>query len=274
MRARSTFTTLVIAVMSSALVAGCGSDSSEEGAQDNPYDLITPGVLLAATSGDQPPFSVVEGGDDPAGFTIDLNNEVAKRLGLTTEYRLTDTSSGIQGLSAEQYDVVANGLGVTPEREESILFAKGEYWSTTAALTEKASTVATMDDLSGLRVGVVTGTVQVGYLENIEGAVAVEFASQNAATSALTSGSIDAFLVGGPDAEEYLKQFPELEIAASSPVDHATTVAFQHDNSALKSAYDEQLQAMVDDGTYMEIYSSYFQEAPQPQLLDIWPGLA
>jgi polar amino acid transport system substrate-binding protein len=92
--------------------------------------------------------------------------------------------------------------------------------------------------------------------------------------SALNSGSVDAFLVGGPDAEEYAKQFSSLHIAASQPVDHATTVAFQKDNTALVDAYNAQLEAMVKDGTYKKIYEKYFTEAPAPQLLQIWPGLA
>lgn len=258
--------------LSALLLAGAcggGSDSSA----DNPYALIDSGTLLAATSGDQPPFSVLEDGK-PDGFTVALNEEVAKRLGLKTDYKQTDTASAIQGLTTGQYDVVANGLGVTPEREKAILFAKGEYWSTTAAVTLAKSTVSSMDDLAGAKVAVITGSVQAEYLKNIDGAKATDFASQNAAVSALHSGNVDAFLVGGPDAEEYLKEFDDLKIAASQPVDHPTTVAFPKTSTALGKAYDEQLAAMVEDGTYRKIYDTYFTEEPLPELLEIWPGLA
>jgi polar amino acid transport system substrate-binding protein len=262
---------LVVATTVALATAGCGSGTPTDAAA-NPYGLITGGTLLAATSGDQPPFSVLENGK-PAGFTIALNEEVAKRLGLKTEYKQTDTASAIQGLTSGQYDMVASGLGITPEREKSILFAKGEYWSTTAALTLKSHSVASMDGLAGKKVAVITGSVQVSYLKKINGAIATEFPSQNAAVSSLHSGNVDALLVGGPDAEAYLKQFDDLAISAAQPVDHATTVAFQKGNTALGQAYDAQLEAMVKDGTFRTIYDRYFTEAPLPQLLALWPGL-
>ncbi|MFC4943958.1 substrate-binding periplasmic protein [Pseudonocardia sp. GCM10023141] len=271
---RRTLRSLAVAVATTAALAtaGCGSGAATDTAA-NPYGLITPGTLLAATSGDQPPFSLLENGE-PSGFTIALNDEVAKRLGLHTEYKQTDTAAAIQGLTARQYDMVASGLGITPEREKSILFAKGEYWSTTAALTLKAHPVAAMDGLAGKKVAVITGSVQVAYLKKINGAVATEFPSQNAAVSALHSGNVDALLVGGPDAEAYLKQFDDLAISAAQPVDHATTVAFQKGATALGAAYDAQLEAMVADGTYRRIYDRWFTQAPLPELLKIWPGLA
>lgn len=255
------------------LAAGCGSNSSSGSGADNPYHLITPGVLLGSTSGSQPPFTVNSGSGQPTGFTVELNDEVAKRLNLKTQYKLTTSDAGIQGLTARQYDVVADGLGITAARQKSVAFAKGEYWSTTAALTKKSTGIHSMGGLAGKKVAVVTGSVQVDYLEKIKGAVATKFESADTAVSALNSGSVDAFLVGGPDAEAYTKKFSGLTISASQPVDHATTVALQKDNSALVDAYNKQLQAMVDDGSYLKIYQKYFTEPPTAELLKIWPGL-
>lgn len=256
------------------VASACGGASDGAAGQDNPYNLITPGTILAATSAAQPPFTMQkQGSDQPGGFIIDLTNEAAKRLGLKVEYKLTPTASGIQGLSAKQYDMVANGLGITEARKKSIDFAKGMFWSITAALTKQDSPVAAMEQLDGKRVGVITGSVQEGYVKKIKGAQPVKFEGQDAAVSALNSGTIDAFLVGGPDAEEYLKQFKDLKIGASQPVEHATTVAFQKGNQALVDAFDKQLEAMVKDGTYTKTYNEYFTEKMQPQLLEIWPEL-
>lgn len=265
------------AVASTAVLlvaSACGDAAGSTAAKDNPYHLITPGTILAATSGGQPPFAMQkDGAGQPTGFIIDLTNEAAKRLGLKVEYKLTPTASGIQGLSAKQYDMVANGLGVTDARKKSIDFAKGMFWSITAALAKQDSPITTMDQLDGKRVGVITGSVQEGYVKKIKGAQAVKFESQDAAVSALNSGTIDAFLVGGPDAEEYLKQFKDLKIAASQPVDHETTVAFQKGNQALVDAFNTQLGAMIKDGTFSKTYNEYFTEKMQPQLLEIWPEL-
>lgn len=118
--AKTTVLTCVIALTAAA----CGGSGSAKRA-DNPYQLIKPGVILAATSGAQPPFTMNKEGSRPTGFIIDLTEDAASRLGLKVEYKLTPTASGIQGLSAKQYDMVANGLGVTEERKNAIDFAKG-----------------------------------------------------------------------------------------------------------------------------------------------------
>lgn len=263
------------------LLTGCGAaDSAPAGSGDsgssadaNPYNLITPGEVLASTSGDQPPFASVDKQGNPSGFIMDINDEVFKRLDLDVTYKLSPVPAGIQGLTSEQYDMVANGLGVTDERKKSIDFAKGLYWSETALLTKEDSPASSLDDFSGKKVAVVTGSVQVDYLKKLPGAIETDFDGQNAAVSALNSGTVDAFIVGGPDAEEYLKQFPDLKIAASSPVDHATTVAFQKGNTAFEDAYNEQVADMIADGSFQKIYKTYFSEAPQPQLVEIWPAL-
>lgn len=260
-----------IALAGTACSSSAGTAAKTSDA--NPYHLVTAGTLLASTSGSQPPFTMAENGGEPTGFIVDITNAVAKKLHLTVEYKMTESPAGIQGLTSNQYDIVADGLGVTPEREKSISFAKGLYWSTTAALTQRSSTVSTMDDLSGKRVAVITGSVQVGYLQKISGAVAVDFESQDAAVSALNSGTVDAFLVGGPDAEKYTQQFKALKIAASQPVDHPTTVAFQKGNTALVNAFDTQVAAMVKNGSFMKLYQKYFTEPPAPELRKIWPGL-
>lgn len=262
------------------MLTGCGAadsaasgDSGSAAADANPYNLITPGEVLASTSGDQPPFASVDEKGNPSGFIMDINDEVFKRLDLKVTYKLSPVPAGIQGLTSQQYDMVANGLGVTDERKKSIDFAKGLYWSETALLTKEDSPASSLDDFDGKKVAVVTGSVQVDYLKKLPGAIETDFDGQNAAVSALNSGSVDAFIVGGPDAEEYLKQFPDLKIAASSPVDHATTVAFQKGNTAFEDAYNEQVADLIADGTFQKIYKSYFSEAPQPQLVEIWPAL-
>jgi polar amino acid transport system substrate-binding protein len=258
------------------MLAGCGSGggASANTAKSNPYHLTTPGKLVAATSGDQPPVAFHGKNGKPTGFIIDITNKVAKKLQLQVTYKLTQVPSGIQGLTSGRYDMVANGLGVTAKRKKSIAFAKGLYWSNTAILTKKTSPIHSMHDLAGKKIGVVTGSVQVDYLKKYPKAIATTFNGQNSAVSALNSGSIDGFMLGGPEAKQYIDEFSKLHVAASQPVDHATTVAFQKGNTALVKAFNKQVKAMIANGTYMRLYKRYFAQPPAPQLKHIWPGIA
>jgi polar amino acid transport system substrate-binding protein len=107
------------------------------------------------------------------------------------------------------------------------------------------------------------------------GATTTKFQSQTTGVSQLLSGSIDAFVLGGPDAGEYLKRYSMLKIAVAAPVDHATAVAMPKTHTALVTAWDSEVAGMVSDGTFTRIYSKWFpKEAPRPELIKIWPGLA
>lgn len=276
MKIRPLLAVSISAAITAAVLAGCSAatpTASGSPSNANPYHLITPGVIEAAVSGAQPPFDQADTSGKPTGFDIDLIERAAKALHLTVDYRTTTVPAGIQGLSSHQYDMVVDGLGVTPERQQSILFTKGIYWATTAFMTKSSSSVSKPADLSGKHVAVVTGTVQVGYLAKIKGAVPVEFDSPNAAVSALNSGTVDAFIVGEPSTPAYLAQFPSLKVAATEPVDHPTAMAAQLGNTALVDAVDAQIGKLVDDGTFLRLYKKYFNASPSPALVKIWPNL-
>ncbi|KAB2380718.1 substrate-binding periplasmic protein [Actinomadura montaniterrae] len=259
------------AVAAAALtLAGCGGGSGK----DNPYGLEEAGTVLAAVSTDQPPFAAADKGGKPQGFIVDLTDEVAKRLKLKVEYKASAVPAALQGLSSGQYDLAASGLGVTAERQKQVSFTKGVYWSTTTVLTRKNSTATKLTDFSGKRVGDITGAVQQEFVKSkMPGAKQVQFQNQNTAVTQLLSGNLDAFVVGGPDADAYLKKYSALKPAVSAPVDHATAMAVQKKNTKFQQAFDGQLGAMVQDGTFLKIYKKWFVEAPRPELVKIWPAL-
>jgi polar amino acid transport system substrate-binding protein len=164
---------------------------------------------------------------------------------------------------------------VTADRQKTVSFTKPLFWSTTAVLTTAATTATQLTAFGGRRVGVVTGSAQEPFVPaKMPGAKSVAFPDANAAISQLLNGSIDAFVVGGPDAEHFLKQYSALRLAASAPVDHPTSMAVAKDHGALLTAIDEQIGAMVADGTYARLYRKYFTTAPLPQLVSAWPALS
>jgi polar amino acid transport system substrate-binding protein len=255
------------------VLSACGG-GSDHSAADDPYGLQDPGTIVAAVSTDQPPFASATKEGKPVGFIVDLTNEVAGRLHLKVTYKATTVPGALQGLSSGQYDLAASGLGVTPERQKTVAFTKGLYWSTTDVLVTKDSDAGTLADFKGKHVGAVTGAVQEDFVKNrMPGAELTSFQAQPAAVSKLLSGGLDAFVVGGPDADAYRKQYKNLKVAVSAPVDHATAMAVKKSNTKLQQAIDQQIAAMVQDGSFLKTYDKWFAEPPTPQLINIWPGL-
>lgn len=264
----------VVAVALTGLaLAGCGTGTTG-GSAANPYGLIQPGTITAATQTGQPPFAAADASGRPAGFIIDVTNEAAKRLGLKVLYKTTSAPGALAGLTAGQYDLAASGLGVTPQRQQSVDFTKPLFWSTTVVLTTDASKATSFGAFTGKKVGVVTGSAQQPMVPvKMPGARAVAFQDENTAISQLLNGTIDAFLVGGPDATAYLKRFDRLRTAATAPVDHPTSMALPKHHPAFLAALNKEIAAMVQDGTYAKLYRRYFSTPPQPQLLTAWPAL-
>ncbi len=277
MKVRTYFKSFVIAGAVAIVASGCAAAGPQGsgGSDANPYGLITPGVILSAVSVDQPYFATADKSGKPEGFIIDLDAEVAKRLGLTIEYKVTQTAGQIPGLTSGQYDMVSNGYGVTDKREESVNFSQAIYWDTISLLTQKNSTMDSMESMSEKKIAVITGAIQVDYLNDYATAIPVLFPGSNEAVSALNSGTVEGFVGSGGSMKPYLDQFPDLKIAYSEPVDHATSVMFQKSNVALTDAYNAQLKAMSADGTFKKLYDKYFANLPVPSsLVEIYPEFA
>lgn len=135
------------------LLSACGSSSTPAASSStgNSLGLLSPGKIEAAAGTDQPPFAFADANGKPEGFIIDITNEVAKRLGLTVEYKSTTVPAALAGLTSGQYDLAASGLGVTSERLKSVAFSKGLFWSTTAVLTTKTTSASGLTDLQAKR---------------------------------------------------------------------------------------------------------------------------
>lgn len=254
--------------------ASGGASSAAPSAQN--LNLIVPGVITAGTQSDQVPFNFTGPDGTPTGFAIDLANEAVKRLGLKVDYKFTNVQGILTGVSAGKYDVAFAGLGATEERKKSVDFVKPYYWSYVAVLTPSASTATSKDDFGGKRVGVISGSVQETYAKkNMAGSQLVQFKDQPSALGQLLTGGIDAFVVGGPDAEGHAKENAgKLKIIEAGPSLQGTAFAVHKGNAALVTALDKTIDEMIADGTYKTLYDKYFTRPVSAQLVAERPALA
>src|SRR5438034_7106672 len=69
---------------------------------------------------------------DPAhiiGFEVDLANALAARMGRKARFVQNQWDGLVPGLERGEYDVVINGLEITPERAERINFSNPYFYS-------------------------------------------------------------------------------------------------------------------------------------------------
>jgi polar amino acid transport system substrate-binding protein len=258
-----------------ALVTACGGGDPATTTAGSAYDLIRPGVLTAGTQTEQPPFAFVGDDGKPTGFAVDLANEAAKRLGLSVDYRFTSLQGILSGLTAGAYDIGVAGVGATEERKRSVDFVKPYFWSYLAFLTPADSPVTEVGGLAGKRVGVVSGSVQETFATTkLTASQVIRFKDQPSAVGQLLTGGIDAFLVGGPDAEEYVeREKGRLRIAAEADSLQGTSLPIRKGDAALVTALDGAIDEIVADGTYERLYAKYFTRPVSPLLVAERPSL-
>src|SRR5881296_2939891 len=102
------------------------------------------------------------------GFEVDLANALAARMGQRSRFVQNQWDGLVPGLERGEYDVVINGLEITPERAEKIHFSIPYFYSTLTITTRSDDTrVQRPDDLRGLTVGVLRVTFAEHYVQSL-----------------------------------------------------------------------------------------------------------
>src|SRR3954452_25062904 len=114
----------------SILLAACGTNktdpeteqnnAAEKGEKEKGQDLLgeikDKGKLIVGTEGTYAPFTFHDDKGELTGFDVEISREVAKRLGVEAEFLETQWDAMFAGLDAKRFDMVANQVGIKPER--------------------------------------------------------------------------------------------------------------------------------------------------------------
>jgi len=262
---------LLAATASAALllVTACGGDSGEDTAGGEGLGLVNDGTLTACSNVPFPPFEI-EDPDAPSGysgFDIDLLQAIADEMELDLEV-LNVSFEALQSgstFAAGQCDIGASAITITPEREENLTFTAPYYDSLQSLLVAPDSGIESIADLEGKKVGVQAGTTGLSYAEeNATGATVVEYPGNAELWSAIQAGQIDAILQDLPVNIENAAADPAYVIVEEYTTDEQYGYAMAKDASPeLVEGIDTALANLREDGTYQEIYDSYFAVEPQ-----------
>ena len=260
---------LVSTLALATVLTACGSDDGDSDAagdggssDDSGLTTVSSGTLTVCSDVPDPP---VEYFDDPSesgftGFDIDIVQAIAD--GLELELAVKDSSfdalqSG-QALNANQCDIAASAMTITEERQAALDFSDGYYDSQQSLLVAEDSDIASIDDLDGVKVGVQQGTTGKVYAEeNATGAELVSFPSDAEMFQAIKAGQVEALLQDLPVNINHQDQ-GGFTVVETYSTDESYGLAMKKGNTALVEAVNEQLSEMRDDGTYDEIYNTYF----------------
>lgn len=264
-------TALAVAATATALVlsacaSGAAGTSSSDDAADNPYGLITPGQIRVASLGDAKPYTFTDENGEFTGFDVEFFTDVAGRIGIDdVVFTGQDFSAILPAVANGQFDAGVAAIGITDERKETVDFSDGYLAGYLTVMASPDAGIEDEADLAGMRLGVVQGTLQEAYaVKNFTETELVRFPDNNAAISAVNSGSIDAHFLDYEAAKEYAEQYGLVNAIDIPSFDAPAGFAIAKGNTAFQEALNEALHAAMEDGTWKELYEKWFPGSPMP----------
>jgi polar amino acid transport system substrate-binding protein len=270
---------VVVAAVAAFGLTACGSTPSDSGGSGGSgatsggaaaagVKLIASGKLTTCTHLPYAPFQSNDDQGKTIGFDVDMIDLVAKKLGV--EQAIVDTPfEGIksgQDLSTGKCDIAAAGMTITDERKKAILFSLPYFDATQALLVKKDSTVATLADLKGKKLGAQAATTGLDYAKSkadANGYVIVEFQDLATQTQALTTGQVDAAINDLPVWTEAIKEDKgATKVATQFDTGEQYGFGMKLGNDALKKVVDEAITTAKSDGTYASMYTKWIGQAP------------
>lgn len=192
------------------------------------------------------------------GFEVDIANAIARELGVAARQAQNAWDSLIPALERGDFDIVMNGLEITPLREERILFSLPYYVYTEQLVVRKDETkIRGIDDLKGKKVGTLSGAVAQNILENIGGVDVRIYSGQVEPYEDLALGRLDAVLLDLPIAAYYAKPNPGLMYAGPPGGEGFYGIAIRKGDEELKRALDEILAGLLRTGELRRIYEKW-----------------
>ncbi|MFD1739081.1 transporter substrate-binding domain-containing protein [Bacillus salitolerans] len=220
------------------------------------------GEFLIGTEGTYPPFTFHDETGELTGFDVEIAREVAKRLGVEPIFKETQWDAMFAGLDAKRFDMIANQVGIRPDRQEKYDFSD-PYISSAAVLVahKENNEVQGFEDINGLK-SAQSLTSNYADIAKEHGAVIEGVEGFNQAIELLHSKRVDVTINDKLSVLDFLKQKPDaaIKIVATSEDASQSGLMFRKNSEELVEAVNKALAEMKEDGTYLEISEKWFGE--------------
>lgn len=268
--------TISVALVLGVSVAGCGGatkTSTIKGVNQAarsflPTALRKSGVLKIATSLQWPPFDYQSAANRPTGLDIELETDIAKKLGLHPQFTNVAFPAIVPGVVDGRFNIGADELSDNATRRTQVQFVD-YYKAGLAVLVKKGTTGISATNLCGVKLALTLGSSQVQNATQIsqactaagKSAIDMTYFPDSAVTIlAVADGRAQAFLTdeavglySSRTTDTSLKELPGT--VPGSTILSGIIVA--NGNDGLAKAVQSALQAAIKDGTYIAIMKKY-----------------
>lgn len=196
--------------------------------------------------------------DKMLGFELDIMEKLAEKMGRKLVFVQNEWESLVPGLERGDYDIAANGIEVTPEREEQVLFTI-PYYATFEQLVVHVDNnrVHSIQDLTGKKTGTLKASLAHYILEKQTKAKIVFYEEENQGYTDVENKRIEAFFVDYPIALYYA--FPNQKLkAVGEPIGRMVyAIAVSKKRPELIPELNAGIKALIDSGDLEKILAKW-----------------
>lgn len=233
-------------------VTACGGKKEDGDGEEKKDD----NKLVMATNAEFPPYEYREG-DDIVGIDADMAAAVAEELGMELEIEDMAFDSIIPAIQSGKADIGVAGMTVDPDRLENVNFSDTYAQASQVIIVKADSEIAGPDDLEGKTIGVQLGTTGDIYASDIKDSTVEQYNKGFEAVQALTQGKIDAVVIDGEPAKEFVKEAEGLKILDEPLTEEEYAIAIAKDNEELLEKVNKALASLKESGKLDEIVGKY-----------------
>jgi len=235
---------------------------------------MAPLTLKVGAALPDPPFEVMDR-NGPTGFDVALMQRIARHLGREWQlvcYEGADFNGIFAGLDTGDYDCVASGTTITPEREQLADFCQPYVLSGQSLVVDavRLPYVRGIGDLNGLTIGVQRGNTSQPVAdrlvaENRAASVRVyAYDEIEMALADLTTGGCDVFMKLEPVTAWLVRNRPRLKVVETGITRERLAVCVRKGDTALRAAIDSAQAALVRDGILLDLITQWLGAAAMP----------
>ena len=207
-----------------------------------------------------PPYEFVDENGNVAGIDAEIASAVAEKLGMALEIKDMAFDSLITAVSTGNVDIVFAGMTVTEERKEAVNFTDSYATGIQVVIVKDGSSIASIEDLDGKKIGVQSGTTGDIYCADDYGEDAImRFDNGALAITALYNDQVDCVVIDNEPAKAFVEANEGLKILETEYVTENYAAAIAKENTELLDKVNGALAELKAEGKLDEIIAKYIK---------------
>lgn len=192
------------------------------------------------------------------GFEFELAEALAAKLGVQASMVQNQWDQLIPALDRGNFDIILNGLELTPDNQQRIAMSRPYYVYTQQIVVRKGTPMLEeMAELNGKIVGVLSGSVAERLVKQATNLVWKSYPGNVETFADLKNGRLEAVVVDLPIAIHYARPDPLLQLSGKPFAPGYYAIGVLKQDQSLLTALNNAIGQLSQDHTLERIYEKY-----------------